>query len=169
MNTQATRNREKRFLGVLLFTFFAAVSCGQKDDGGDSEGQTPINTQPQPTPPLNDPIPTPTPEPIPPPAPDDEAPLPTIGSKLVWSDVQPIVQAKCVACHGPNSRKPLDRPSLIWVDRNRDQVLSAIATTVRDSKMPPARATQLTQTEKTLLIQWVADGGVSEATSVERL
>lgn len=91
-------------------------------------------------------------------------------------DIRPILSDKCFACHGPdatsrNLRLRLDseegvkadlgrgRRAIVAGDPGRSELVRRITSTDESMRMPPADAThQLTESEKTLLIEWIRQG-----------
>jgi hypothetical protein len=137
---------------IILFAF-NPLSCGSSSnnddnpaptaplvDNGDGQGKNPPGPNP----------PTPTPP----------SPPPVIGQKVVWSDISKTIEDKCVKCHKPNGKRPLDTPALAWANHTRSEVLSDIANALNNGSMPPANQPQLSDTEKSVLLKWVNDGGL---------
>lgn len=88
-------------------------------------------------------------------------PTPPQEAKLVFSDILPIFEAKCMKCHGPTGKRPLDKPSLIWsTGKTRDEILVATKKTVGAGTMPPKNQPMLTEDEKAKVIKWVDDGAL---------
>lgn len=137
---------------IVLFAF-NPLSCGSSNKGDDS---------PAPTTPLVDkgdgkgknPPANPDPSPTPPPT------IPVIGQKVVWSDISKTIEDKCVKCHKPTGKRPLDTPALAWAGHTRSEVLSDIADALNNGSMPPQSQPQLTDTEKSMVLKWVSDGGL---------
>ncbi len=91
-------------------------------------------------------------------------------------DIRPILSDKCFVCHGPdapsrNLRLRLDseegakgdlgrgRRAIVAGDPGRSELVRRITSTDESMRMPPADAThQLTESEKTLLIEWIRQG-----------
>lgn len=101
-------------------------------------------------------------------------PIPDIQQAVVYKDiVQPILQARCYNCHGPNKQKGklrLDDPSFITkggkhgktiVPGNTDEsemVKRILLPENNDDHMPPSSKKQLTTQQAELLKWWVASG-----------
>ena len=91
-------------------------------------------------------------------------------------EIRPILSDKCFACHGPdaparNQRLRLDteegakgelgrgRRAIVPGDPARSELVRRITTTDESLRMPPLSAAhQLTESEKTLLIEWIRQG-----------
>jgi cytochrome c551/c552 len=102
--------------------------------------------------------------PKPPPAPPPSAP-----ARLTFAaDVRAIFQAKCVSCHGGQSKKGgLDVRTLAAITEGGnkgpalvpgDPARSPVWTTIEMGKMPPRNKPQLTADEKELVRRWIAGG-----------
>jgi uncharacterized membrane protein len=67
-------------------------------------------------------------------------------------EVQPIIQAKCVTCHGPGGQS-FDRPFETYAEvyASRSDILNQ----VYSCAMPLASATPLTSAERHTLLQWL--------------
>lgn len=79
--------------------------------------------------------------------------------KVVWSDISLLLTEKCLKCHAAGGKRPLDKPSLVWKDMTRDQVLVALKKAVAPGgSMPPKTLPPLSAAESALIIKWVEDG-----------
>lgn len=101
-------------------------------------------------------------------------PIPNIQEAVLYKDaIQPLLQARCYNCHGPNKKKGklrLDTPEFIWKGGEDGKVIDTakvdeselikrllLASTDEDH-MPPKEKPQLTKTEIDLLHWWVSTG-----------
>jgi uncharacterized membrane protein/mono/diheme cytochrome c family protein/YHS domain-containing protein len=94
----------------------------------------------------------------------EPAPRPPIADPeqaIAWADlVQPILQSKCVACHGPSKQQGKLRLD-IAANAAKSKMLTAITLPLDHKEhMPPVGKPQLTDDEITLLRWWV-NAGVS--------
>jgi hypothetical protein len=106
----------------------------------------------------------------PPRLPDAEAPAekPGEASLRFASDIQPIFQAKCIACHGGLSKRGgLDLRSIPAILRGGNSGPgfepgkaegSPIWETIKSGQMPPSNKPQLTAEEKRKIAAWIAAG-----------
>lgn len=125
-------------VAVVALMALNPISCGSKSSSDDAPAVS------GPLVPLNEPSPT-----------------PSQAAKVVFSDILPIFEAKCMKCHQPTSKRPLDKSSMIWTTgKTREQILAAIKTTVGAGTMPPKNQPVLTDDEKAKVIKWVDDGAL---------
>lgn len=117
-------------------------------------------------------------------------PIPHVQQAIVYSDiVQPILEARCYNCHGPNKQKGklrLDEPS--FIDKGGKTGKAIVAGSTVESElikrillpegnhdhMPPNAKPQLTKEQIELLNWWVASGAdyhkkVSELNQPEKI
>ena len=73
------------------------------------------------------------------------------------SQIAPIIQSRCVACHSPGGMAPSDFTSYATVSDQQ----SSIRGRVGDCTMPPMGSPQPTSTERTQLLEWLACGAPS--------
>ena len=103
-------------------------------------------------------------------------PIPNIQEAAIYGDmVQPILQARCYGCHGPNKRKGklrLDTPDYILKGGEEEKGKAVVPDKPEESEMirrisldlkhedhmPPKEKSQLTQDEIALLSWWVKTG-----------
>lgn len=101
-------------------------------------------------------------------------PIADVQQAVVYSDiVQPILQAKCYGCHGPNKQKGklrLDGPSFIDAGGKSGKAIVAgdisngelmkrvLLSAENDDHMPPKQKPQLTKSEIELLSWWISSG-----------
>jgi hypothetical protein len=84
------------------------------------------------------------------------------------NDVLPILQAKCISCHGGLSKKgELDLRTLASAKRGGESGSgirpgsldeSTIWNFISRDKMPPAKSKKLTEAEKTTIRNWIVSG-----------
>jgi hypothetical protein len=109
-------------------------------------------------------------EPIVPPQPAPPKPAEKLTTTLSFQkDIQPILQAKCVLCHGDKNKFKggLDARTLRSLEKggdtgpaiNRQQPeLSPLWDTVSTGQMPPGKNNKLSESEKKKLHDWLVGG-----------
>lgn len=101
-------------------------------------------------------------------------PIPNVQEAALYSDaIQPLLQARCYNCHGPNKKKGklrLDTPEFIWKGGEDGKVLDTakvdeselikrlLLPATHEDHMPPKEKPQLTKNEIDLLHWWVESG-----------
>ncbi|MBL7763546.1 MAG: hypothetical protein JNL23_09015 [Chitinophagaceae bacterium] len=101
-------------------------------------------------------------------------PIPNIQEAILYKDaIQPLLQARCYNCHGPNKKKGklrLDTPEFIWKGGEDGKVIDTakvdeselikrlLLPSTDEDHMPPKEKPQLTKTEIDLLHWWVSTG-----------
>ena len=101
-------------------------------------------------------------------------PIANVPEAVLYSDaIQPLFQARCYTCHGPNKKKGklrLDTPEFILLGGEDGKALvpgkpdegemikRLLLPLNNKDHMPPAEKTQLTQNEITLLHWWISTG-----------
>ena len=93
--------------------------------------------------------------------PRDEPVCPDAGAVTYGSNLQPILDAKCVGCHGPGgqaaSKSLATYADLLTDDGGRQRGRTA-ASFVLDCKMPPPPLPPLSDAERATLYCWLAGG-----------
>lgn len=96
-------------------------------------------------------------------------------SKSLWNDVWPILQNRCIKCHGPDKSKgdlrvddrdsllmggDTEKPALVPGDPASSSIIRVILLPENhDEKMPPKGKGQISSEEISKLIEWVQKGG----------
>ena len=92
---------------------------------------------------------------------------PEEGRLLAFSDVEPILQARCTGCHNSGDN-PL-APFSLEGEQRATQFQSAIHFTVDSGTMPPAGTPPLLDSEKARLIAWSTRSPYNEANEILRI
>jgi len=104
-----------------------------------------------------------------PPAPEKPAAKPTT-SLTFAKDIQPVLRAKCVNCHGDRNKFKggLDARTLRSLEKggetgpaiNRSEPeLSVLWEAIANGSMPPGKSSKLTESEKRKIHDWLVGGG----------
>jgi hypothetical protein len=70
------------------------------------------------------------------------------------TDVLPILQSDCIVCHGPGGTAGYDETSYADVYNQLSPIFSQVAT----CEMPPLNGPELSNAQRTTLIDWLACG-----------
>ena len=97
------------------------------------------------------------------------------GGNSLWSEVWPILKARCIKCHGPDKDKgdlrvdnreslliggETEEPALVPGDPAGSSLIRVILLPQdHEEKMPPKGKGQVTAEEVTKLIEWIQNGG----------
>lgn len=71
------------------------------------------------------------------------------------TEIEPIIDAYCVSCHQQGGEEPKE---LLTSYAEVQGWSSDIARTVEDCSMPPPEDAQMSDEERTLLLEWIACG-----------
>lgn len=122
----------------------------------------PAATTPEPKKPTEDVTPAKTPERPKP------KPQPAVRAVSFASQVLPIFQDKCIACHGdPTIKGGLDLRTLAAIKKGGENGAGSVAgkpddstiwMQIADGNMPPPKKPKLTDAEKQLIHDWIASG-----------
>lgn len=86
-----------------------------------------------------------------------------IGISVTYRDIQQVINARCIGCHGAGS----NNGSLATYNDVRTRLQpgvpngSVIFQEINSNSMPPAPAAPLTGTQKSMFFKWIADGALN--------